>query len=99
MFSSRLCELIVEGSSQGRSFRRIEDLHARRGEREDLPRDAGVIHVAQSPLAEILNALGQRRGTRAGARIESPQAAKSGIVITIFEQLAIAGDQFGRRES
>ncbi len=64
MFSNGVGELIVEGSSEGRSFRRIEDLHSRRGEREDLHRDAGVVHVAQAPLAEILDALGQRRGAR-----------------------------------
>ena len=98
MFSNRVGELIVEGSRQRRGFGRVEHLHARRGERKDLHRDAGVVHVAQAPLAKVLNALSQRGGARTGARIKSPQAAKSGIVVAVVEQLAIARDQLGRRE-
>ncbi len=93
IFSNCISQLIVERLAPARGFRRVENLNARCGERKDLHRDAGVVHIAQTPFAQVLNALGQRGGAGAGARIKSPQAAKSGIVVAIVEQLAIARDQ------
>ena len=90
--------LIVEGSRQRGGFGCIENLHAGSGERKDLHRDAGVVHVAQPPFAQILNSLGKGSGARGRPRIESPQTAKSGIVVAVFKQLAISRDQFRRRE-
>src|SRR5580698_3716296 len=90
VLSNGVRQLIVEGSRERRGLRRVENLHAGSGERKDLHRDAAVIHVAETPFAQVLNALCQGGGARACARIEPPQTAESWIVIAVVQKFAVA---------
>ena len=74
-------ELVVGIVRDGVGRGRVEHLHARAGQRQDLHVDAGVVHVGEPPLAEVLQALDDRgRARTRAAEIEAPQARKSGIV-------------------
>src|SRR5580698_6354337 len=90
MLSNGVRQLIVEGSRERGGLGRVEDLHAGSGERKDLHRDAAVIHVAETPFAQVLNALCQGGGARACARIKTPQTAESWIVIAVVQKFAVA---------
>ena len=98
MLSNRIGQLVVEFAGQRGGLGSIKHLHARRGQQKDLHRDTGVIHIAQAPIAQVLDAFRERCRSRRSSRVKSPKTAKSGIVVAVFEQFAIARDQFRRRE-
>src|SRR5919205_3246249 len=72
-------QLIIGFAGKGNRLGRLEDLHAGRAEEDDLPGDAGRIHVGEALGAEVLDAPGERRGALAAAEEEPPQAAEARV--------------------
>ena len=93
-------ELVVGVDGERGAGGRVEHLHARGGERDDLVVDAAGIHVAETAVAEILQPFVDVAGTFAGVRaIEAPQAAESGVVEALVrQQLVVAREHVLRDE-
>jgi hypothetical protein len=98
--SARLGQLVVGQRGHGDSAVPVQDLDARAGQRDDLPVDAGGVHVGDPPFAEVLQA-GQDRGGPFGlaAHVEALQADEAGVVgRSVGEHGLPQGDELGRRE-
>jgi hypothetical protein len=95
-----LGQLVVGQRGHGDGPVRVQDLDAGAGQRDDLPVDAGGIHVGDPPVAEILQA-GQHRGGPFGlaAHVETLQADEAGVIgRPVGEHGLPEGDEFGGRE-
>ena len=78
MLAARLGELVVGIDGEAAGGRRVEHVHARCGQRNDL-RACGSIHVGDAPFAQIVQAFeDQTRPLAGAARVEAPQLWKPG---------------------
>jgi hypothetical protein len=88
-------ELVVGCARECSARRGIEDLHARRSQRQDLQGDTRRIHVFDAPRAQVLKALGD--GARALARIAeivAHEAVEADVVRTLArQQIAVGRDE------
>ncbi len=78
----------------------VHDLHARRGQRQDLHVDARGVHVGEALIAHIGHAVADEGGAGAGAaQIEAPKALEAGIVHPLLiEQLGVDLEHLRRAE-
>ena len=79
MATHRIGELIVAFARERRRRRRIEHLHARCAEEDDLHGDAARVHVAQALIVQILDPAHERGRARLRAEKESPEAMEARI--------------------
>jgi hypothetical protein len=100
VLAARLGQLVVGQSGHGDRPVPVQDLDAGAGQRDDLPVDAGGVHVGDPPVAEVLQA-GQHRGGPFGlvAHVEALQADEAGVIgRTVGEHGLPQGDELGGRE-
>jgi hypothetical protein len=99
MLADRLAQYLIGLPRERGTGRRVEDLHAGRGEEQQLLRDPARVHVGDAPRAEVLDALGERRGARRRAEEEAPQAAEAGVpgLGLVLQELLVATEEIGRR--
>ena len=93
-------ELVVRCARERGARRRVEDLHAGRGDRQDLHVDPGRIHVVDAPRAQVLQALADEARALAGIfEVVAHEAVEPEVVRTLArQQLAVGADQVFRGE-
>jgi hypothetical protein len=97
---ARLGQLIVGQSGHGDRPVPVQDLGAGAGQRDDLPVDARGVHVRDPPLAQILQAGQDGRGTFGlAAQVKAGKAVEAGVVARpVGEHGLPHADELGRRE-
>jgi hypothetical protein len=98
--SARLRQLVIGQRGHGDRPVPVQDLGAWRGQRDDLPVDAGRVHVGDPPFAQVLQA-GQdrRRAFGLAAKVEAMQADEARVIArSVREHGLPQRDELGRRE-